>query len=169
MSAGMGTGSPKVSDDLDLLAPAFREAVDKALEQCQAQGIQAKVFEGYRSPELQALYYKRGRTIIPPPHTVTNAPTNLLSWHGYGLAVDVVHQSKFWEPEGKDRRKNEAWFKAMADIFKQHGCKWGGDWTRPDTPHIQWGRCKPSPSPLARQIISRDGIDGVWRAVRAAA
>ncbi|HEX8232878.1 MAG TPA: M15 family metallopeptidase [Caulobacteraceae bacterium] len=151
-----------MSDDLELLAPAFRETVERALAQCRAQGIEAKVFEAYRSAELQALYYKRGRTIIPPHHTVTNAPTNLKSWHGYGLALDVVHRTRFWEPEGGER-----WFGAMAAVFKRHGCKWGGDWRRPDTPHIQWGPCKPSPSDLAREIIAREGVAGVWRAVGA--
>lgn len=162
MSAPSGTTTPKVSSDLALLAPAFREAVERALAQCEAQGLQAKVFEGYRGPELQALYYQRGRTIIPPHRPVTNAKTSLQSWHGYGLAVDVVHRARLWTPEGGER-----WFRAMAEVFKQHGCKWGGDWRRPDTPHLQWGPCKPSPSDVARQMIAREGVAGVWKAVGA--
>src|SRR3954451_24302338 len=105
MSAG-GTGTtPKVNRDLSLLAPKFAAAVTAAIDACNAAGMDAMVYEGYRSQELQAIYYARGRTVIPPTHTVTNAPTNLTSWHGYGLAVDVVHRVKYWEPPG-----GEAWF-----------------------------------------------------------
>ena len=163
MSAGSGNAVPRVSRDPALLAPAFREAVTKAVAECRAKNLDAWVFEAYRSNELQQLYYRRGRTVIPPEHTVTNAQTNLYSWHGYGLAVDVVSESRLWNPAGGER-----WFRAVADIFKTHGCKWGGDWTKPDTPHFQWGLCKPSPSDLARLIIRQDGREAVWKEVGAA-
>jgi D-alanyl-D-alanine dipeptidase len=162
MSAGSGGSNPKVSNDLRLLAPKFEQAVVAALAACQAEGLDAIVYEAQRSQELQALYYARGRTIIPPHHTVTNAPTNLLSWHGYGLAVDVVHRSRFWKPQG-----GEAWFRRVADVFKQHDCSWGGDWTHADTPHFQWHRCKPSPSAEARQLMLTQGREAVWQAVGA--
>ena len=164
MSAGTGRSNPKVSNDLGLLAPAFAEAVKAALEECNGppNDLNAKVYEAYRSQELQALYYARGRTIIPPPHTVTNARTNRYSWHGYGLAVDVVHKTKYWEPAG-----GEAWFAKVAAIFKKHNCNWGGDWTKPDTPHFQWHRCKPSPSDEARALLDSEGVQAVWRAVGA--
>lgn len=162
MSAGEGTAVPRVNQDLGLLAPRFREAVEKALERCKTAGFDAYVFEAYRSSELQELYYRRGRTVIPPKGTVTNAKTNLYSWHGYGLAVDVISRARLWKPEG-----GEKWFREVAAIFKDEGCKWGGDWTKPDTPHFQWGRCKPSPSDLARLIMGQDGQEAVWTAVGA--
>lgn len=120
------------------------------------------VYEGFRSLQLQQIYYARGRTVIPPTYTVTNAPTNLFSWHGYGLAVDIVHQTQFWTPP-----EGEVWFKKVADVFKQHDCKWGGDWTHPDTPHMQWGACKPSPSDEARNLLATRGLQAVWEAVGA--
>lgn len=162
MSAGSGSPNAKVNNDLTLLAPKFAQAVIKALAACKNIGLDAIVFEAQRSQELQALYYARGRTIIPPHHTVTNAPTNLQSWHGYGLAVDVIHRTKFWNPEG-----GEAWFKKVADEFKLHDCSWGGDWTKPDTPHFQWHLCKPSPSRKARQLMLTKGREAVWRDLRA--
>jgi hypothetical protein len=120
------------------------------------------VYEGYRSQALQGLYYARGRTIKPPNHTVTNAPTNRFSWHGDGLAVDVVHKTKFWNPDG-----GEQWFARVAEVFKRNGCAWGGDWTKPDTPHFQWAACKPSPSDQARQLLDSGGVKAVWEAVGA--
>ena len=166
MSAGQSGEEGKVSRDLALLAPAFRKAVEDAIRECNAppNNLGAMVYEAYRSQTLQAIYYARGRTTVPPTRTVTNARTNLLSWHGYGLAVDVIHQTKLWSPDG-----GMAWFRKVADIFKKHGCKWGGDWTSPDPPHMQWGRCRPSPSDEARRLIAADGIEAVWRAVSASA
>jgi peptidoglycan L-alanyl-D-glutamate endopeptidase CwlK len=156
------SAKPTVSRDLALLAPAFRAAVEAALKDCYDAELDAMVYEAYRSQETQAIYYARGRTVIPPNHTVTNAPTNLHSWHGFGLAVDIVHTTKYWKPPG-----GEAWFKRVARIFKQHGCSWGGDWTHPDTPHMQWGKCKPSPSDLARQTLATGGLTAVWALVQA--
>lgn len=163
MSAGSGA-SGRANRDLTLLAPAFRRAVEKAIAECNApaNGFDAMVYEAYRSAELQRIYYARGRTAIPPHHTVTNASTNLYSWHGYGLAVDVVHRTDFWSPRGGER-----WFADVAAIFKKHGCKWGGDWVSPDTPHMQWGRCRPSPSDEALRLFAADGVAAVWRAVGA--
>ncbi len=162
-----GSSNPKLVVDRDPghLAPKFAAAVAAAITECNSAAggnLNAMVYEGYRSQELQALYYARGRTVIPPKGTVTNAPTNQYSWHGYGLAVDVVHAQKFWEPPG-----GEAWFARVAAIFKAHGCKWGGDWTKPDTPHFQWGRCMASPSDAARLLLANGGVAAVWKAVGA--
>lgn len=160
MSAGTSSAEAMVSRDLTILAPRFAEAVQNSIAECNARGLDAYVYEGYRSAQLQAIYYARGRTVKPPPNTVTNARTNLNSWHGYGLAVDVISRSKRWD-------QPESWFRKVAEVFKANGCKWGGDWTRPDRPHFQWGRCKPSPSANARAIMQAEGMKGVWRAVGA--
>ncbi len=163
MSAGSGTSKAKVNHDLSLLAPKFAQSVLRALNACQDAGYDAIVFEGQRSQDLQALYYARGRTIIPPTHPVTYAPTNLLSWHGYGLAVDIVDRTKYWNPDG-----GETWFKTVAQIFKRNDCSWGGDWKKPDTPHFQWFLCKPSPSRAAQRLMLTEGRMAVWAALGAA-
>jgi hypothetical protein len=62
----------------------------------------------------------------------------------------------------------EAWFRKVSEIFKKHGCKWGGDWTKPDLPHFQWGLCRASPSDRARSLIKTSGVWSVWEAVGAA-
>jgi peptidoglycan LD-endopeptidase CwlK len=161
MSAGHSSAEAMVSRDLSILAPRFAEAVRKSIEECNRRGLDAYVYEGFRSAQLQAIYYARGRTVIPPHHTVTNARTNLNSWHGYGLAVDVISRSKSWN-------QPVSWFRQVAEVFKANNCKWGGDWTKPDLPHFQWGPCKASPSPRAREIMKAEGPHGVWKAVGAA-
>lgn len=166
MSAGWSSGInyhlAKPTNDLAYLAPAFRAAVEAAIAECNddAHVLHAYVYESYRSNELQAVYYARGRTVKPPSSPVTNAMSNLYSWHGYGLAVDVIHRDLGWDA-GDD------WFQAVAAVFKRHGCKWGGDWTMADLPHFQWGLCKPSPSDVARTLIRTRGVRAVWEAVGA--
>jgi len=152
----------KPTNELQYLAPLFRESVERAIAECNdpTNALNAHVYETYRSDELQHVYYARGRDVRPPPTPVTNARSNLYSWHGYGLAVDVIHTTKEWDVR-------DEWFLDVATIFKRHGCKWGGDWTSPDRPHFQWGKCKPSPSPVARELIRTRGIAAVWEAVGA--
>jgi len=143
----------------------MRDRVEAALEECRALGgglEEAYVFEAYRSQELQGVYYARGRTVIPPEKPVTWAPDNLHSWHGYGLAVDVIHRRLWWGA-------GDAWFARVAEVFKRHGLRWGGDWVKRDLPHFQWGQCKASPSDEARRLVKEQGVEAVWRAVGAAA
>jgi len=161
MSAGLTDVAARPSSDIKLLAPKFAQAVTDAIAECQANGLDAVVYEAYRSEQLQELYYRRGRTVVPPTYTVTNAPTNLFSWHGYGLAVDVISRAKEWSP-------GDQWFTDVADVFRKHGCRWGGEWKSPDLPHFQWGLCKPSPSDRARELIASGGLGAVWEAVGAA-
>ena len=143
----------KPTNDPSLLAPLFRAAVESAIAECNSGAIplNAMVYETYRSNELQVVYYTRGRTVRPPAATVTNAMSNLWSWHGYGLAVDVIHKTKQWDV-------GEVWFQQVAEIFKRNGCKWGGDWKSKDLPHFQWGFCKPSPSDMARVLMRTGGV-----------
>lgn len=155
-----GKTEPSVTQTLDVLAPKFRDAVSKAIAECEAKGLDAMVYETYRSQELQSAYYARGRTEIPPHGTVTNAASNLYSWHGYGLAVDVISKSAGWD-------KPESWFEEVAEIFRAAGCRWGGEWKMKDLPHFQWSACKPSPSDHARELIAGGGFHAVWEAVGA--
>lgn len=157
----MSAGGWVVDRDMDKLAPRFRLAVEQAVADCRAADLDVMVWEAYRSNELQAVYYARGR---PPtkdyPRPVTNAKTNLFSWHGYGLAVDVISEKEYWTPR-------EDWWAEVAEHFKAHGCDWGGDWRKPDLPHFQFGSLRPSPSHRARELIAQDGMQAVWDVVGA--
>jgi len=145
-----------------VLGDAFARAVAAAIAECNdgTNQLNALVYETYRSNELQAIYFQRGRSVRPPHSPVTNAQSNLFSWHGYGLAVDVIHRAKQWDVP-------ESWFAQVAEVFKKHGCKWGGDWTTKDLPHFQWGLGKASPSDRARELMRTGGVLAVWEAVGA--
>ncbi|HEX4683763.1 MAG TPA: M15 family metallopeptidase [Gemmatimonadaceae bacterium] len=169
MSAGANTAM--VNRDLGLLAPKFRDAVQRALQGCADRGRDAFVYEAYRSTDLQGLYYARGRTVTPPTDTVTNARSNLYSWHGFGLAVDVISRTHGWDWDdmASDVREAEraAWQADVAECFRAAGCRWGGEWKMKDLPHFQWGLCKPSPSDRARELMASGGLQAVWTAVAA--
>ena len=134
------------------LAPAFREAVEKVL----AAHPEAVVAESCRSPERQAFLYGFGRTYDDGRGIVTNAPTNELTWHGYGLAVDVIHRTLRWDAP-------ESWWQALGKTAKDNGLVWGGGWqTLPDKPHIQWGRMTRSPLPGMIAMLRKGQLTELW-------
>lgn len=162
MSAGLDDRNAEqlVVSSLAGLAPLFREAVETSIAECSDEGLDAVVYESLRSDELQRIYYARGRTVIPPDETVTNAPTAQYGWHFFGLAVDVISASKRWDV-------SDDWRRTVSSIFKSHGCQAGADWPHPDLPHYQWGKCRRSPSNEARALYAQGGNALVWQAVGA--
>jgi peptidoglycan L-alanyl-D-glutamate endopeptidase CwlK len=176
-AATAAAAEPTIIRSLDALAPIFRANVEAAVAACLAAGLDAKIAETSRTHATAVLYYARGRTIIPPSEPVTNAIDETYTWHGYGLAVDVISTEyewfdneaavKAWPKSAARETAANAWFAKVAATFKAHGCKWGGDWTHPDLPHHQHAACKPSPSDVARTLLRTQGVQAVWRAVGA--
>lgn len=189
MSAGGSGGLPPglhEQRDTLCLAPLFRLAVDASLAACRAVGLDAMVWETCRTQALQEFYYTRGRPPTPEyPAPVTWQRDAMKAWHFYGLAVDVISEEHHWFALTPDlthgltggalaavaaarRRQRDEWFSAVARIFVAHGCAWGGEWVKRDTPHFQWGRCRPTPSQLSIDAYRRGGQRAVWQLVRAA-
>lgn len=151
--------SHAVQSDLRLLAPRFGLAVADALNACWRRGLDPVVYETLRTPERQAWLYAQGRT--REGEIVTNARDAFTSWHGYGLAVDVISAKQAWAAPPE-------WWSAVAREFKARGCAWGGDWRMRDLPHFQHGApMRSSPSPRARELYVEGGFAAVWREVRA--
>lgn len=120
----------------------------------------AVVVETLRTPERQAFLYGFGRYYDDGRGTVTNAASSLCSWHGYGLAADVVHSEKLWNA-------GDAWFTLMGETAEALGLVWGGRWKCRDCPHLQWGTCGESPSASTRLMMRDGGMKEVWSAVGA--
>lgn len=147
------------------LAPKVRDGALLVCERMRADGWAPVIFETIRTPERQAYLYGFGRTYDERPKPrgrVTKVQDARLGWHFYGLAVDIVENDKdpwiaplgFWNALGKH-----------AEAL---GFTWGGRWTDPyDAPHIQWGRCRRSPSKRARELYDAGGAEAVWREVGA--
>ena len=150
--------APSVQRDLRALAPKFAAALADGLNECWRRGLDAVVHEAVRADDLQRHYYAQGRT--RPGAVVTYAASALYSWHGYGLAVDIISASKAWGFSSQ-------WINAVAAIMEARGLDWGGRWKRQDLPHFQFGTLKPSPSDRARELLRTGGREAVWREVGA--
>ncbi|MEO7102361.1 MAG: M15 family metallopeptidase [Gemmatimonadaceae bacterium] len=151
---------------MSLLAPLVGKVVTLAIAELNAAGWDARVFETLRSEELQAWDFEHG---------VTNAAHAWTSWHGYGLAVDVVSRQHGWDLWG--RSTPTAWQDAVVAAFKKYGMAWAGDWTHGvgpghavDWDHFQWGKLRKSPSPVSISLFQSapDGYKAVWPLVGAA-
>lgn len=146
--------SVPVNRDLAGLAPAMRRAVEAVVAEMTAGGFDPWVFECNRTAERQAWIYAQGRS--RPGAIVTKAASHLQSWHGHGLAVDIISKAKHWGA------KNAFW-EALGRACRQHGLTWGGDWTRfPDRPHCQWGKCPPGPAAVDKTRTAEQGMEATW-------
>lgn len=143
-----------VVNDLAFLAPKFAAAVKMAVAECKALGIEALVYETYRTDALAKAYYARGRTT--PGRIVTHAKDNVHSWHGFGLGADIIHATLRWDAPAD-------WWPRMAAVFKRNRCNWGGDWRSfKDLPHVQWEHCPDSPDDDDRRLLRESGLLAVW-------
>ena len=86
----------------------------------------------------QNALYAQGRT--KPGKIVTNAKGGL-SYHNYGMAIDIVLIINGKEASWNDKKDFDGDGKAdwmeIVNIFKQFGWEWGGDWKFRDAPHFQ--------------------------------
>lgn len=78
------------TSSLNLLYPPFKMMLVTAIQDANSKGMYPLIFESWRSNERQSFLYAQGRTA--PGAIVTNASPGL-SFHSYGLAVDLVFDS----------------------------------------------------------------------------
>lgn len=139
--------------DVTQLAPGMQAAVAAVLAALRAEGRTPWLFECVRTPARQAYLYAQGRT--RPGAVVTNAASHLQSWHGHGLAVDIICRVGLWTAP--------QFFAALGPVAETHGLTWGGRWpTLPDVPHLQWGRCPTGPRAADRARTAAEGMAATW-------
>jgi len=141
----------KTNNDLSLLSPFFRAKLKMALKDVWAAGYDLFVFEGWRSPSRQDYLYEQGRT--SDGKIITNAK-RWTSWHQYGVACDLVFKINnrwTWEPS----------YDKAADIMKNHGFEWGGDFKSfKDIPHFQITGGLTIQE--AKAITEQHGVQALW-------
>jgi hypothetical protein len=143
-----------VDRDLAKLAPAFLVRVQHVVADLQASGFDPWVFEAVRTAERQAYLWKKGRDL--PGSIVTKAKSHLQSWHGHGLAVDIISKSLLWNAPA-------TFWTALGASCKVHGLTWGGVWLKmPDRPHCQWGECPASPTTEDKTRTASEGMEATW-------
>jgi peptidoglycan L-alanyl-D-glutamate endopeptidase CwlK len=151
-----------VSRDLLLLAPGFKSKVDLLLNYMKDRGQDPKVFEAFRTDARQKYLYGLGR--LYQGSIVTHAATAKDTWHGYGLAVDIIDRKKNWDAPMQ-------FWTTLRDGCKFLKLTWGGDWngngikdeTFIDMPHVQLGNCPRSPKPSDYELVRTQGIKAIWK------
>lgn len=156
---------------MDALAPRFRAVVEQVLADLRAWGYTPRVFETLRTEGRQQFLYGFGRRYDDGRGIVTQSATSADTWHGYGLAVDIICATRRWDAP------RDFW-EVLGCSARRHGLVWGGDWNGDwntaderfsDRPHIQWGSgMRRSPSTNAVEIVTRGGLPGLWQTVNAA-
>lgn len=147
--------------DVKVLAPAVQRALARVLARMAEEGHKAIQFDTLRTAERQAFLFGFGRDYDDGRGVVTKVEDHLASWHGYGLAVDVVEDDKDpWVA-------SQAFWNDLGRIAREEGFDWGGDWPMKDLPHLQWGKCRRSPSAKARALLKQGGAAAVWKEVGA--
>lgn len=158
-----------VCRDFAHVAPKLAAIALAVEEDLNIHGYDAWIYETSRCEELAELYFALHRS---------HAPSALFSWHGYGLAFDVISKARGWKvwPEWSEESDgwvggDEAWYEAVSNSFKAAGLRWGGDWSvgKKDMPHFQWHieGMHESPSDTARALIASGGPEAVWRVLGA--
>lgn len=151
-----------VCRELSVLAPRFRLALGRALAEMHRLGFDPVVAETLRTPERQRFLYGFGRKYDDGRGIVTQVPTADLSWHGYGLAVDVISRAHAWGAP-------PAFWTTLRAAVEHEGLVSGAAWAMRDLPHVQWGApMRRSPSPRAAVLRDTQGLDALWRDVGAA-
>lgn len=136
-------------------APGFVAAVMRTLARLDG-GRTELPFEWLRTAERQAYLYGHGRDYSDGRGIVTRASSALLSWHGFGLAVDVVEKDATpWDAP-------MSFWQELGEAGEAEGLAWGGRWHTPDWPHLQWGVCPASPTDGDRALFASAGIEAVW-------
>lgn len=121
------------------------------------QATTAGLFEGFRTFDRQADLYAMGRSktstnrcvhqgqarefgscpIHPLGATVTNAPAGM-SWHQYGLAVDIVFDSDPVKPSLQASWDNKFAWDKLGALGMRMGLEWAGSWRSfREAPHFQ--------------------------------
>ena len=141
---------PKSETMLLQVHPGLARRARALLAACEAKGCPMRITQGLRDGITQTALYAQGRqpldevnrlrrlACMPPitddqNHEVTNARDGF-SWHCFGLAADLCYAI------GDPYRKNShtlTWDQ-IGGLAEANGLTWGGHFSNPDRPHVQW-------------------------------
>jgi peptidoglycan LD-endopeptidase CwlK len=152
----------RVNSSLEPLAPKFRANVEELLNRMREKGHDPMVVESLRTDARQKFLYGFGRDYDDGRGVVTHSQDADESWHGFGLAVDIISRSKQWDAPPR-------FWADLGALAAALGLSWGGAWhSFKDKPHVQHGPpMRQSPSPRAARLFAEGGYEAVWREVHA--
>ena len=141
-----------------MLHPKLREIIPQIIGQCAAVGLPVLVTDGFRSKAEQDALYAKGRTAPGGIVTQVRYPN---SAHCWGVAFDFCRNVR-----GREYDNTDKFFNRVAEIAKQHGLEWGGDWRNfVDMPHLQLREFMPNNSTawLKAQYGTPERFRETWR------
>lgn len=156
--------------DVTRLAPKFADKVSDLIVLMEGAGHDPLVYETERTDERQQFLYGFGRHYDDGRGVVTYSEDADETWHGFGLACDIISRSKLWTAPLQ-------FWKDLERFAELLGLRSGRDWDTDDStkerfvdsPHVQWGSpMRRSPSPRAARLREQGGLMAVWREVQAA-
>lgn len=115
----------QIVSDLDQLTPDTKALAEEFLARCQAEGLEVKITETYRTQGRQNQLYAQGREIEGPRVTWTRN-----SLHTRRRAFDIAK-------EGDDPYGDLEFFERCAEIGEEVGLEAGHYWRVKDSPHFQ--------------------------------
>lgn len=125
-----------MSRDLSAVHPVLVAAVERILTAMAALGFPMLVTDTVRTTAEQQALYQQGRN--RPGRIVTNADgvrersNHQVQLDGYGHAVDCC-----FLVDGKPTWAEACPWRLYGEAAKALGLRWGGDWPKPDRPHIE--------------------------------
>lgn len=145
--------------ELQKLHPVFASKVEQLLKNCQSHGLIVGIHKGLRTfAEQEALYKKR----INGKRVTLARPG--MSWHNYGLAVDIVFK------DCKISRGSWCWgdhhpWKQLGSLGIELGLTWGGNFKKLyDAPHFEWHPGLKIVDVL--KLYNRFGLKSVWTQIK---
>lgn len=122
----------EIISDLNQLTPDTKKLALEFLSRCEAEGLDVKIIETYRTQKRQDYLYAQGRNTDGPRVTWTKS-----SVHTRRRAFDIVKR-------GEDPYGDEEFFEKCAKIGEEVGLEAGHYWTVRDSGHFQnfnwWNR-----------------------------
>lgn len=131
----LGDEAPRPTE----LHPIVEESKNILIQRAEEKIIDIMITEGFRPFEKQDELYKQGRSTKGSIVTYSKGGE---SYHNYGLAFDYAVKNATggieWDIEYDGNKNGESdWFE-VAELAKELGFEWGGDWRGfKDYPHLQ--------------------------------
>ncbi|SFB04953.1 peptidoglycan L-alanyl-D-glutamate endopeptidase CwlK [Lentibacillus halodurans] len=121
------------------LDPIVAAETEELVEQAAERNIEVVITETVRTIQEQNNLYEQGRS---EDGSIVTYAKGGESYHNYGMAVDYALRNHngdiIWDTSYDGNNNGESdWFE-VADMAKELGFEWGGDWNHfKDYPHLQ--------------------------------
>jgi peptidoglycan LD-endopeptidase CwlK len=156
---------------IELLAPAVQATVLRLIELRVARFSDGRaandedslhlLFETLRTNARQQFLYGFGREYDDGRGIVTGAYDASWSWHGYGMAIDIIHPRLAYKAPDK-------WWRILGEDYAAVGLRPGRTFKRVDSPHAQWlgvapRLCPATPTAQDRADHRANRVSLVWK------